>query len=287
MFAVLKRELKSYFSTPIGYVFLGLFLVIAGFFFSYGNLFSQSSYYNAFLSNVLFIFLFVTPILTMRLLTDEKRNRTDQLLLTSPLRLSSIVLGKFLAAVAVFVLALAVTVLYAVVVATYGDLQTSEVVSGYLGFVLLGSCFIAIGLFVSATTENQVSAAVITFGALLFVWLMGIIQQSLPNTETSGMVFAVLIAAAAVTLVVVSTKNVLLSAAVGVLGAGIIALLYFTSRDVFPGLISRVLSWFSLLARYESFSMGILKLEDIVYYLSFIGAFLFLTVRLIEKRRWS
>ena len=138
MLAVFKRELQSYFYSAIGYVFMGCFLVIAGIFFAFGNVLSASSSVGTLFSNVSFIFILIVPILTMRLMSDERRSKSDQLLLTSPLSLWSIVCGKFLAACAVFFLTLVCTGLYVIILSAYGNVSAIEVFVNYLGFFLMG-----------------------------------------------------------------------------------------------------------------------------------------------------
>ena len=122
MFAIFKREIKAYFLTPIGYLYMGLFLLLTGIFFTFNNILSQNSQYVGFLGSMLFIYLFAVPLLTMRLFSEEKRQKTDQLLLTSPVSITGIVCGKYLAALAVYCGTLLVTVAYTVVIAVYGDL---------------------------------------------------------------------------------------------------------------------------------------------------------------------
>ncbi len=287
MIAILKRELKSYFLTPIGYIFMSLFLLVGGVLFAFGNLVSHSSSYSGFLGSILFMFLLATPILTMRLFTDEMRMKTDQLLLTSPVRITEVVIGKYLAALIVFTITIVITVFYAILISVYGDLDVWQTVGGYIGFFLIGCAFISIGVFVSATTENQVVAAIITFGALLLAYIMDAIQSGVPSDQTSGIIFAIVIALAVGAWIYFSTRNLVLTGITLLIGAIVIVLLFFLDKGVFTGFIGNVLAWFSLMARYQDFTRGLLKISSIVYYLSFSAFFLFLTVRLIEKRRWS
>ncbi len=237
MFAIYRRELQSYYYSPLGYVFMGSFLFIAGIFFAFGNIMSMSSDFGTMLSNVSFVFMLVVPILTMRLMSDERRTKTDQLLLTSPVSLWSIVLGKFLAACTVFALTLVCTLLYVVILSAYGSISFGEVLVNYLGFFLTGCCLIAIGLFISALTESQVTAAIATFGTILLVYLMD----------------------------------------------SMVALL---SAD-FLAFLRTALQWLSLFSRFTDFTNGILNISSTIYMLTFAGIFLYLTVTVIEKRRWS
>ncbi|MFO8192239.1 MAG: ABC transporter permease subunit [Bacillota bacterium] len=287
MLAIMTRELRTYFQTPIGYIFMGLFLLVAGFFFTVGNLVSGSSYFTSFLQNILFIYLFAVPLLTMRSLSEERRQRTDQLLLTSPITVTDIVLGKFFAAFAVFLLTLVVTMLYAVVVGIFGDLAVWQTVGGYVGFALMGSSFIAVGILISAVSENQVTAAFFTFFALLLVWFLNLVKSVAPVDPISSTIFAAALVAGLAAFFYLNTKSWIAIAAVVVLGAGAIVLLHVVQPNVFDGLIAEVLDWFSLLERFDSFTLGLIEIEEVVFYLSFTSIFLFVTVRLIEKRRWA
>ncbi len=289
MLAVFRRELKAYFTSPIGFIFMGFFILISGVFFALTFLLNPApARYIGLLSSLTLIFLFLVPILTMRLLTEETRQKTDQLLITSPLTVTGIVVGKYLAAIGVFFLTLVVTFLYPVIMSFFalGGLGWAEIVGGYIGFFLLGSCFIAVGLFFSSLTDNQLVAAMETFAALLMIWILDGISASVPSSAQSGLVFLAILAAFLMLLVFFATRSAIATAATGVAAAAALLLLYFFSRGLFEGLIAKVLAWFSLLKRYNDFTLGILNLSPIVYYISFCGAFVFLTVRMIEKRRW-
>lgn len=287
MLAIVKREFKAYFSSPTGFVFVGFFLLLTGFFFVLTNVLPANPDYNAVLGSITFIFLIVVPVLTMRLMSEETKQKTDQLLLTSPLSLTKMVLGKYFAAVGVFLLTLLITALYPVLLSFFGPIGTWEILGGYIGFFLLGSSFIAVGLFVSSLTDNQVVAAIVTFVSLLFMWLIDWIQQGIPVDRISGIVFAGLLALGAGVFVYMTTRTIFVSLAVLIVGSGIVTGMYFLNPIFFDGLIVRVLDWFSLLARYSDFAMGVLSISPILYYVTFCTIFIFLTIRVIEKRRWS
>ncbi|MFP4114409.1 MAG: ABC transporter permease [Spirochaetota bacterium] len=287
MIAILTRELRTYFQTPIGYIFMGLFLLVSGFFFTAGNLISGSSYFSSFLESILFLYLFAVPLLTMRLLSEERRQRTDQLLLTSPITVTDIVLGKFFAAFVVFLLTLVVTILYAIVVGVFGDLAVWQTVGGYIGFALMGSSFISVGILISAVSENQVSAAFFTFFALLLIWFLNLVKSVAPTDAVSSTIFAAAIVIGLAAFFYSNTRSLITGGAILVLGAATIAVLHVVQPAVFDGLIAEVLDWFSLLERFGSFTLGLIELEEVVFYLSFTSVFLFVTVRLIEKRRWA
>ncbi len=287
MIAIMTREFRTYFQTPAGYIFAGLFLLVSGFFFAFGNLLNDSSYYTSFLQSILFLYLFAVPLLTMRLLSEERKQKTDQLLLTSPITVTQIVVGKFLAAFGVFLITLLVTILYAVVVAIFGDLAVSQTVGAYVGFALLGASFISIGVLISAVAENQVTSAFFTFFALLFIWFLNLVKSVAPTDPISSTIFAAALVLGIAAFFYANTRSWIAGGAVAVVGAIAIVLLHLFAAEIYIGLIQNVLDWFSLLERFDSFGLGLIEIEEVVFYLSFTAIFLFVTVRLIEKRRWA
>ena len=287
MLAIFKREITAYFLTPIGYLYMGLFLLLSGILFTFNNIFSQSSQFTGFLGSLLFIYLFAIPLLTMRLFSEEKRQKTDQLLLTSPVSITGIVCGKFLAAMAVYCATLLVTVGYTVVIAIYGDLQGWEILGSYIGYIFLGACYVSVGIFVSASTENQLTAALVSFFVLMFIWILDPLAQAVPSDTNSGIISAAVLVGALALFLFFNTRNWVIVLGTVVVGALAIGAFYLFKRDVYFGFIQKFLGWFSLNRRYQSFTLGLLKFDALLYYLSFSGLFLFLTVRLIEKRRWN
>ena len=287
MLAIFKRELKAYFLTPIGYFYIGIFLLLTGVFFFFDNILPGRSHYVGFLGSLLMIFLFAVPLLTMRLFSEEKKQKTDQLLLTSPVSITGVVCGKFLAALTVYCAALLVTVSYAVLIAVYGDLQTWETLGSYIGFIFLGACYISLGLFISASTENQFTAAFATFLILMLIWMIDPISRMVPADVRSGIISAVVLLGILVIFIFFNTRNLVITLGAAVAGGLALGGFYIFNPGVFFGFIRNLLSWLSLNGRYEPFSIGLLRFDALLYYASFSGLFLFLTVRLIEKRRWN
>ncbi len=182
MRAIWKRELKSYFETPVGYAFLGVFLLVSSLLF-YGSILRQhSGDLPTFIGQMSYLWMLLSPVLTMRLLAEEKQKRTDQLLRTSPVSLTEIVLGKYLAAVTMLLITALATGMYAAVVAIYGRIYPAELAVNYLGFVLQGCCFVALDLYLSGCAGTPVIAAVMGFGANFLLWMMDLIRDevSLP-----------------------------------------------------------------------------------------------------------
>ena len=287
MLAIFLKEFRSYFTSAIGYIFMATFLLITGIFFVMYNLVSASPAYNSTLQSLIIIFLFIIPILTMKIISEETKTKTDQLLFTSPLKITDIILGKYLAAVSIFTISLLITVLYPMILSMFGTVSVSEVFTGYIGMFLLGATLISIGLFVSSLTENQVTSAVVSFGVLLFIFLLDNIQQALPSTRTSSVIFVLIIIVIFAVFVYFSTKNIYATAITVIVGLIITLSIYLVKKEAFDGLLQKVFEWFSLIKRYNLFSQGILSLNSVVYYLSFIVAFVFLTIRIVDKRRWS
>ena len=178
MIAVWKREMQSYFYTPVGYVFMGVFLTLSSVIFFLQIMSQRSSDLLTFIGNMSYLWMLLCPVLTMRLLAEEKQKKTDQLLLTSPVSLPGIVLGKYLAAVTVLLLTAGLTLLFALVVALYGRVYPAELAVNYLGFILQGCAFVAMDLFLSGCAANPVTAAVLAFGANFLMWILDLLENA-------------------------------------------------------------------------------------------------------------
>ena len=178
MISIWKRELQSYFYTPVGYLFMGVFLALSSVMFYLQILSQRSSDLLTFIGQISYLWMLLTPVLTMRLLAEERQKRTDQLLLTSPVSLTGVVLGKYLAAVTVMVLTVLLTMVYALIVAIYGRVYPGELVVGLTGFILQGCAFIALDLFMSGCASSPVSAAVMAFGVNFALWILDMVELS-------------------------------------------------------------------------------------------------------------
>lgn len=181
MSAIYKRELKAYFRTPIGYIFIGMFLLVSGYMFTGNNLIMGAPGIDGVLGNLLIVFLFLVPILTMRLLSEERNLKTDQILLTSPVSVGDIVLGKYFAALTVYLITLGITLIYLIVLAIHGEPAYAQILCNYVGFALLGAAFISIGIFISSLTENQATSAVSTFAVLLLLFIIDWVGSAVTN----------------------------------------------------------------------------------------------------------
>ena len=181
MGAVFKREFRAFFTSPVGYVVLAALGFFAGLFFYAANILGLSSDLSPVFSSMFTFILMILPLVTMRLLSDEKRQKTDQALLTSPVSLTGIVLGKYFAALAVYLITLGITLIYLIVLAIHGEPAYAQILCNYFGFALLGAAFISIGIFISSLTENQATSAVSTFAVLLLLFIIDWVGGAVSN----------------------------------------------------------------------------------------------------------
>ena len=248
MFAIYKKELRSFFITPIGYVYTGAFLGLAALICCYTTILSSSYDTTNYFTIMMFAMGILIPLLTMRLFAEEKKLRTEQLLLTAPVTITGMVMGKILAALTVIGGTLLVSCInfipiYAIANAERGNQSyefyhigpvTGELIGNLVGLLLLGAAFIALGTFISALTENQLAAAVVTIAIIFLMLGLGLVNSLI---------------------------------------------------DVYW--IRMVLSWISVYSRFGNFQNGLFDFASILYYASICGVFVFLTVRVYEKRRWN
>lgn len=287
MLAVYKKELRSYLTSMVGYVFIAFVLLILGIYFTAYNLQFASPDFGATLSSVTFLFLIITPILTMRILAEEKKNRTDQLLLTAPVPVWKVVLGKYLSMVTIYAIPIIISAFYPMIMGKYGVISYPMAYVAVIGFFFLGCAQIAVGLFLSSVTESQVIAAVLTFGILFCSYMMDGIESFFSDTAVSSMVAFLILAVVLGIVVYQLTKNIIFSSCVGgVLVVGVAAL-YFIKPTIFTGLIQKFLNLFAIANHFDNFVGGILDVTGIIYMLSVVCIFVFLTVQCIQKRRWS
>lgn len=287
MLAVYKKELRGYLTSMVGYVFIAFVLLILGIYFTAYNLQYASPDFGATLSSVTFLFLVITPILTMRILAEEKKNRTDQLLLTAPVSVWKVILGKYLSMVTIYAIPVVISTFYPLIMGRYGVISYPMAYVAVIGFFFLGCAQIAVGLFLSSVTESQVIAAVLTFGILFCSYMMDGIERFFSDTAISSMVAFLIIAVVVGIVVYQLTKYIIFSSCVGgVLVIGIAAV-YFIKPTVFTGLIQKFLNLFAIANHFDDFVGGIFDVTGIIYMVSVVCIFVFLTVQCIQKRRWS
>ncbi len=235
MGAIFNREMKSYFTSPIAYIFIAAFCVYTGNYFVNFNVGPGSSDLSTNFSSAFTIIMILLPLLTMRLFTEERKQKTDQCLLTAPVSLTGIVFGKFLSAVVVYLIALSIYIPYTLVLYSYaGAVDIVTILGNFIALFLLGSAFIAIGVFVSSLTESQVVAAIVSFVIILVFFMIDMLAANVPNE-----------------------------------------------------FVSEIMTSLGFFSKYVEFSTGVFDISSIVYFISTIFVFNFLTVRVLEKRRWA
>lgn len=234
MGSIYKKELRSYFITPLGYIFCAVFLAVSGFIFGISTVYSGTTDISGYFGVMIFGYIVLLPLLTMKSFSEERRSKTDQLLLTAPVSVVEIILAKFAAAYTVFAINVGVTALYLIPLSMFGEINAARSAGCIIAMLLIGLVFISIGIFVSSLTESQVTAAVGTMAILLVT---------------------------------------------------VCASLFNNLIDAYP--VRFVLSWISVYSRYINFTYGIFDLSSALYYISLTVVFLFLTVRVHERRRWA
>ena len=288
MRAIYKRELDSYFHSMIGYVFISFFLAFTGVYFMAYNLNYRYPIFSYVLSSLVFILLIAIPVLTMKSFSEDRKSRTDQLLLTAPVSLGQIVMGKYLAMVTVYLIPSLVFCLYPLVIKMQGNAYLLTDYCGILMFFLMGCVFISIGMFLSSLTESQIIAAISSFGVLLVLYLWDGILGFLPSSALLNPIILLVLLSLVSVLVWHITGNLVIAGVLELffLAAGIIV--YAVDSSLYENLLPDVLGKLDLTAPLtDVVASSLLDTGSIILYLSVIGLFIFLTMQSIQKRRWS
>ncbi|MDD5863614.1 MAG: ABC transporter permease subunit [Firmicutes bacterium] len=287
MKAVFRHELSSYFTGVTGYVFGAFVLLFTGIYTMVYNLQSASVNFEYVLGSMSFVFLIIVPIATMRILAEERRQKTDQLLYSLPITMTQVVLGKFAALMVVFAVPLAIVCLYPLVLSAFGNVYLPAAYSAIVGFFFLGMALISIGVYISSVTESQAVAAGVCFVVMLVNYFLGDLAGFASSTAYSSLAALALTALILCFVVYWMTKNGFASLILAaVLEAGLIGW-YLVDSSRFEGLFPAIISKLSLFERFYTIVNGVFDVTAIVYYLSIAGFFLFLSVQSMEKRRWS
>lgn len=287
MTAIFKREFKSCFTGMIGWVIAAVSLFFLGLYFTNRNLLYASSDFASVLYTMTMILLFLLPAISMRSFAEERKNKTDQLLLTSPVSIPAIVAGKFLAELAVFALPLAAAVVMPLLLQAFGTVSLVAAYSALLGYLLLGGACLAVGTWISALTENQILAYLATFGALLVAYLMNGIQTMFTTGNLLALIVFMIVLLVASVLVGVICKRLAAGAAVFCAGAVVLFVLFQLRPAWLLTAFNAVLSALALFEPFKDIVGGMFSIPAIVYYLSVMGLFLFLTGQALARRRWN
>lgn len=287
MLAIFKRETRSYFTGMIGYVVIAVILAFIGLYYSANCLVYGTSDFSIILYSTTLVMLFVLPALSMRSFADERRNKTDQLLLTSPITIPQIVLGKYLAQLVVFAVPVAVAAIMPLILTAFGTVSLTSAYASLFAYFLLGASCIAVGTFVSVLTENQIIAYLATFGVLLVSYLMESVQSLFTSGNTLAFIVFCIVLAVVAVLVGLVCKSITISSGVFCGGAVVLILLFKLRPAWLLSAFNQVLDALALFTPFQTFVGGMFSVSAIVYYLSVIGLFLFLTGQALERRRWN
>lgn len=287
MKAIFRHELSSYFTNVTGYVFGAFLLLFAGIYTMAYNLHSGLANFEYVLSGMSFIFLIIVPILTMKVIAEEKRQKTDQLLYSLPLSMTKVVLGKYAALLVVFLIPTGIICLYPIILSAFGSVSFLTSYSAIIGFFLLGAALIAIGTFLSSLTESQAVAAGLCFVVMLLNYFISDLADYVSSSAFGSLAAFTLVVLALGGIFRLMTKNTFASLVLMGVLEGVLMVAYVLSGDSFAGLFPQIMEQLSLFDRFNQFVDGIFDLTSVVYFVSVIGIFLCLTVQSLEKRRWS
>lgn len=288
MLAIYKKELRQYFNSMIGFVFLAFFLVIIGIYTWAYNLSSGLGNFEVTLGGISFMYVLLVPILTMRIVAEENRQKTDQLLYTAPVSLTKIIVGKYFAVLTLFSCAFIPICIYPLIIHMYGtDVRLAPAYSSIIGFYLLGAATIAIGLFISSLTESQVIASVVSFITLLLTFLLSNITGMLPTEAISQCVMIAVLWLVICLGFYHMMNNVTVLVMMAVIGEAAIWIIYAVKSSLYESLLTNILNTLALSTRFDDFSLGILNYDAIVYYVSIAFLFVFLTIQMIKKKRFN
>lgn len=287
MRAVYLKELKLNFTGFTGYLYGAFILLFVGIYTMAINLSGGYAQFEYVLESMAFIYLIACPVLTMRAFAEEKRSKTDQLLYSLPIRLSDVVVGKYLAMLTVSLLPVAVVSAYPLLLSGYGHVDMRSAYASILMFFLLGACLTSIGVFISSVTENQVTSAVVTLVIMLITYFMTSLASYVSTASSSSLIALSALALVLAAIVYLFTKNLSVAFLTAAALVGALLIAYAIDASAFSGLFPALMKKLSLFERFYGTIGGMFDLTAIVYYLSIIGVFLFFTTETLEKRRWS
>ena len=287
MTAVLKHELRNYFHSFTAYVFGAFLLAIVGIGSMLYNLQAAVSNFEYVLSFGCIVFVVIVPILTMRVIAEERKQKTDQLLYSLPITTTQVVAGKYLALLVVYLIPLAVISIYPLIFSQFGDVYLPTSYGSLFAIFMMGAALIALGVFISCLTDNQGLAAGIGIAVILFNYYSVSLSEYVSSTAFGSVVALAVLILALGAIIRYLTRNELLAYGVRLVLAVAVCVVCFVDATMFEGLLPAIMEQLSLFERFNAFVNGVFDMTAIVYYLSVIGFFLFLSVQSLEKRRYN
>ena len=287
MKAVFRHELKQYFDSMTAYVFGAFLLLFIGIGSMLYNLQSAVSNFEFVLSFAAIVFVVIVPVLTMRTLSEERKQKTDQLLYALPISTTQVILGKFGALLVVFAIPLCFVALYPLLFSRFGEVYLPTSYGSLFAFFMMGAALLAVGMFLSSLTDNQGFAAGIGIAAILLNYYSVSLAEYTSSTAMGSLIALYVIALLLGVVIHNLTRNENLAYGVTIVLIGALAVAYFFNSTAFEGLLPDIMTKLSLFRQFSSFVNGAFDLTAIVYYVSVMGFFLFLTVQSLEKRRYN
>ncbi|MCD8067921.1 MAG: ABC transporter permease [Lachnospiraceae bacterium] len=287
MTAILKHELRSYFHSFTAYFFGAFLLVVTGICSMIYNINQTISNFEYVLGLGCIVLVLIVPILTMRSIAEEKKQKTDQLLYALPVTTTQGVVGKYLALLVVFFIPLCIVGVYPLIFAQYGDVYLPTSYGSLFAFFMMGAALIAVGVFISSLTENQGFAAGIGVAVILFNYYSVTIAEYVSSTALGSAIVLCVAAALIAFLINYLTKNENLAYGIGLALLAVITATYLINSEMYEGLVPKVMTEMSLFERFYVFVDGVFDITAIVYYITVIIFFLFLSVQSLEKRRYN
>lgn len=287
MGAIFRHELRNYFHSLTAYVFGAFLLAVVGLGSVLYNLEAAVSNFEFVLSFASIIFVVIVPILTMRTMAEERRRRTDQLLYSLPITTTQVVLGKYFALLVVYLIPLAVISLYPLLFSQFGEVYLPTSYGSLFAFFLMGAALLAVGMFLSSLTDNQGFAAGIGIAAILLNYYSVNLAEYTSSTAMGSLIALYVIALLLGVVIHNLTRNENLAYGVTLVLIAALSVAYFVNSSAFEGLLPDIMTKLSLFRQFNSFVNGAFDLTAIVYYVSVMGFFLFLSVQSLEKRRYN
>lgn len=287
MGAIFRHELRNYFHSLTAYVFGAFLLAVVGLGSVLYNLQAAVSNFEFVLSFASIIFVVIVPILTMRTLAEERRQRTDQLLYSLPITTTQVVLGKYFALLVVYLIPLAVVSLYPLLFSQFGEVYLPTSYGSLFAFFMMGAALLAVGMFLSSLTDNQGFAAGIGIAAILLNYYSVSLAEYTSSTAMGSLIAPYVIALLLGVVIHNLTRNENLAYGVTLVLIAALSVAYFVNSSAFEGLLPDIMTKLSLFRQFNSFVNGAFDLTAIVYYVSVMGFFLFLSVQSMEKRRYN
>lgn len=287
MKAVFKHELRQYFDSMTAYVFGAFLLLFIGIGSMLYNLQSAVSNFEFVLNFASIVFVVIVPVLTMRTLSEERKQKTDQLLYALPISTTQVILGKYAALLLVFLIPLCFVALYPLLFAQFGEVYLPTAYGSLFAFFLLGAALIAVGVFLSSLTDNQGLAAGLGIGAILLNYYSVSLSEYVSSTAVGSLVTVAVLIVCLGLIIRTLTRNDMLSIAVGLVLLAALIGVYALDGTALEGLLPDIMKTLSLFSRFSVFVNGVFDLTGVVYFLSVAAFFLFLAVQSMEKRRYN